>query len=160
MRVFVTVLFMLVIAATATVGLLSADERDGIVIERPWARASILKSRPGAVYLTIRNQGPSTDRLIGATSPLAGSVTIHVSEMSNGIMKMRALHKLEIAKGKRAVFKPGGMHLMLMKLREPLRKGERLPLVLKFERAGTLELSVPILSLGANGPDSNGSQSE
>lgn len=153
MRNCVTVVFALIVGLTGTDGPLSADDGSGIVIDRAWARASILKSRPGAAYLTIRNQGSSTDRLVGVTSPLAGSVTIHVSEMSDGTMKMRAMRELEIVRGERAVLKPGGMHLMLMKLREPLRKGERLLLVLEFEHAGKLEVSVPILSPGAKEPD-------
>jgi len=128
-----------------------AEDRSGIVVEQAWARASILQSRPGAAYLTIRNEGSATDRLVAVISPLAGSVAIHASEISGGTMKMHAMKHLEIPRGQQVTLKPGGMHLMLMNLRQPLREGERLPIVLEFEHAGRLEVSAPILSPSAKG---------
>lgn len=153
MRNIFIVVLAFVVGVMGSAGTLSAEGRSSIVVEQAWARASIVQSRPGAAYLTIGNEGSSPDRLVGTTSPLAGSVTIHASEMSVNVMKMRAMHQLEIGQGERVVLKPGGMHLMLMHLREPLREGERLPLVLEFEHAGKLEVSVPILSPAAKGPE-------
>lgn len=153
MRNIFIVVLAFVVGVMGSAGTLSAEGRSSIVVEQAWARASIVQSRPGAAYLTIGNEGSSPDRLVGTTSPLAGSVTIHASEMSDNVMKMRAMHQLEIGQGERVVLKPGGMHLMLMHLREPLREGERLPLVLEFEHAGKLEVSVPILSPAAKGPE-------
>ncbi|MEQ8228800.1 MAG: copper chaperone PCu(A)C, partial [Rhodospirillales bacterium] len=60
-----------------------------IVIEKPWARASILQSRPGAAYLTIRNTGTKSDRLLKVTSPAAGMVMIHESKVSDGVAQMQ-----------------------------------------------------------------------
>lgn len=131
-----------------------AEIRGGIVVEQAWARASILKSRPGVAYLMIRNEGSATDRLVAVTSPLAGAVAIHASEISGGTMRMHAMEHLEIPPGRQVTLKPGGMHLMLMGLREPLREGDRLPIVLEFEHAGRLEVSAQVLSPAAKGPES------
>jgi copper(I)-binding protein len=156
MRGLLPITFAFIVGLTAPMATLWADGVGGIVIERPWARASIMKSRPAVAYLTIRNEGSSADRLVRVTSSLAGSVTIHSSGMTDGVMKMRAMRHLEITQGGRTALKPGGMHLMLMDLREPLRKGERLSLTLEFEHAGRLELSMPILSPTAKGPGGAG----
>lgn len=125
----------------------------GIVIEKPWARASILKSRPGAAYLTIHNTGSASDRLLKITSPVAGEVMIHESKMSDGVARMQMRHDLEIAPGNRVSFRPGGLHLMLMDLRISLRKGEALQLTLEFARAGKIAVTAPILPLGATGAE-------
>lgn len=131
--------------------LLSADRENNITIEQPWARASILKSRPGAAYLTIRNNGTAPDRLLRATSPRAETVMIHASEMSGGNMRMRGMPSVEIGAKASIAFEPGGMHLMIMGLQEPLRRGELLPMVLEFERAGPVSIEMPVLSPGAKG---------
>lgn len=153
MRNLLFIVFALAAGVAGSPGTSWAGDRGRIVVEQAWARASILQSRPGAAYLTIRNAGSATDRLVAATSPLAGSVAIHASEMSGGTMKMREKERLEIPQGQQVTLKPGGMHLMLMNLREPLREGERLPIVLEFEHAGRLEVSAPILSPAAKGPE-------
>lgn len=152
MKSLLVAVFALVAGMTGSAATPSAEEGGGIRVDQAWARASILGSRPGVAYLTIRNEGSSADRLLGATSPAAGSVMIHVSEMSGDVMKMHGVPDLEIAPGEQVVLKPGGTHLMLMELREPLRKGERLPLSLDFEHAGTVAVSASILSPGAKGP--------
>lgn len=122
-----------------------------IAIEKPWARASILKSRPGAAYLTIRNTGTKPDRLINVTSPAADMVMIHESKIAGGVAQMPDRKEIEIAPGSQVIFRPGALHLMLMGLREKLRKGDALALTLKFEHSGKFKINAPILSPGALG---------
>jgi copper(I)-binding protein len=148
-----TFLIAMVSGLIAQLAISSADDGSHIIIAKPWARASILQSRPGATYLTIRNTGNAADRLLGVTSPQAGKVMVHTSKLTNGIMSMRAVTDLEVGAGGTVAMQPGGMHLMLTQLREPLRKGQRLEINLQFEKAGRLQVSVPILSVGARGAD-------
>ena len=142
----------LLVAAIALASPLSAADK-AIQIEKPWARASILKSRPGAAYLKIVNRSETRDRLLSVSSPLAGKVSIHLSEMSNGVMMMSPMHDLPIEPGASVTLKPGGLHLMLMKLRVPLKKGGKLPLTLNFEIAGKIDIQAQVLGIGAVGPD-------
>ncbi len=123
----------------------AADDMS-IIVDKAWARASILASRPGAAYLTIRNTGSAADRLLGATSSVAQSVMVHATDASGGTMRMRAVPSLEVGADSEVVLKPGGMHLMLMGLREKLVEGEQLTLVLTFERAGVIEVQVLVRS--------------
>ncbi|MAO57563.1 MAG: hypothetical protein CMM61_17980 [Rhodospirillaceae bacterium] len=143
----VTVFFCTVAAA----GGASADA-PSIAVEKPWARASILKSRPGAAYLTIRNTGDEPDRLLKVTSPAAGTVMIHESKLANGVAQMLAHGGLDIAPGAEVTFRPGGLHFMLMDLRKRLHEGETLMLNLRFEKAGDINVTMPVLGLGATGP--------
>lgn len=114
-----------------------------------WARAGASSS---AAYVSIHNGQRSADRLIGASSPAARNVSIHDSRMAGGVMRMRAAGALPIAAGGRIEMKSGGLHVMLMGLKAPLRPGTKLPLTLRFERAGNVQVSLPVLPPGSTGP--------
>jgi hypothetical protein len=72
--------------------------------------------------------------------------------MDGGVMRMRSAGALTLAPNARIAMKPGGMHIMLMGLTAPLRPGTRLPLTLRFERAGNVQVSLPVLPSGSSGP--------
>lgn len=131
----------------------AAEQGRLIQIDRPWARASIIKSRPAAVFMTIVNLGNKADRLVSVSSSMAEKVSVHLSEMKNGVIQMNPMHDLPLEAGEKVTLKPGGLHLMLMKLKAPLKKGKRLALTLKFEVAGKIDVQVPIFGLGAKGPE-------
>jgi hypothetical protein len=121
----------------------------------PWARASILASRPGAAYLSLTSD--TGDRLLSATTPVAGQVMIHAAETdANGVSRMVHLEALDLPSGQTVTLSPGGMHLMLMGLGEKLREGTRFPLTLTFETAGEITVEVPVLGVGAMGPGGPG----
>ena len=91
-----------------------------VVVTDPWARASILASRPGAAYLTLVSD--MDDRLLSATTPAAGQVMMHASETdTNAITRMIHLCALDLRAGQTVRFAPGGMHLMLMGLTASFR---------------------------------------
>jgi copper(I)-binding protein len=114
-------------------------------IEHPWSRATAPGTAVGAGYLEIRNEGEREDRLIGAMSPVAGRVMIHRSVERDGTTTMEHQHHgVAIPAGGEVVFAPGGYHLMLMQLEERLEKGDRVPVTLEFERAGTIEVELDV----------------
>ena len=125
-----------------------------IAIAQPWARASIGTSRPGAAYLTIRNEGPGADTLLGVESGVAGWAEVHETTTdSGGLTRMGPAGPLAIGPGETVVLAPGGKHIMLMELNEALVEGETLPLLLRFEQAGEVEVAAPILGIGSRGPE-------
>jgi copper(I)-binding protein len=113
-----------------------------------WVRAGASSS---AAYVSVHNGGASADRLLGASSPAAGQVSIHDSQNSGGVMRMRAAGVVPIAPGAAIAMKPGGLHIMLMRLKAPLRPGTKLPLTLRFEKAGLVRASLPVLAPGNQG---------
>jgi copper(I)-binding protein len=122
-----------------------------IIVEQPWARATPGGARTGAAYLTIVNHGPAEDRLVGASTPVAAKVQFHQETDDNGIMRMRELPTVEIGPGATVTFKPGGMHIMLVGLKQQLKEGETFPLTLQFEKAAKIDLLIPIAKAGAMG---------
>ena len=124
----------------------------GLVIEHPFARATPPGASSGGAYLTVQNNDKDPDRLIKASSPAAGSVELHEMAMEAGVMKMRALPSIEVRPGSKVELKPGGLHLMLLNLKPPLNKGDKVPLTLTFEKAGSIEVSLSVEEMGASGP--------
>ena len=123
-----------------------------VTVTDPWARASILASRPGAAYLNLSSD--TDDRLLSATTPVAGHVMIHASGTdASGVTRMIHLDALDLPAGQTVRFAPGGMHLMLMGLADKLDEGAEFPLTLTFERAGTITVTVPVLGVAAKGPE-------
>jgi copper(I)-binding protein len=114
-----------------------------------WARAGVGSA---AAYVSVHNGGRAADRLVGASSPLAERVSIHDSQNVGGVMRMRAAGPVSVAAGGSLAMKPGGLHVMLMGLKAPLRPGTKLPIVLRFEKAGLVRASLPVLPPGAQGP--------
>jgi periplasmic copper chaperone A len=105
--------------------------------------------RNSAAYLDIHNGGAVADRLLSVSSPAAASVSVHRTSNAGGVSRMRAAGALALAPGQRLVMKPGGLHVMLTGLKAPLRTGSRLPLSLRFAKAGAVRVSLPVVAPGA-----------
>ena len=124
----------------------------GIEAQTAWARASIGIKRPGVVFVTIVNRGDKGDVLTGVETPVAGKARVHRSVVSNGVASMTMAGPVQIPANGQVQLAPGGLHIMLMKLNQPLVKGESFSLTLVFEKAGPVEVVVPVLSFGSAGP--------
>jgi len=117
-----------------------------IAVEGAWARPS----RPmpqgegdvTAAYMAIRNNASEAgERLLGVRlDGRTGTVEMHRSQEIDGVMRMRRVDAITVPAGGTVRLEPGGYHLMLYGLSEPLEPGEELSLVLEFERQG----SVPV----------------
>ena len=118
----------------------------GISIVGPWSFELPPVAPNGAAYFRVENRGQTSDRLVSAHSPIADHAEIHAHEMDGGMMKMHRAHSVEVPAQGEVTFKPGGLHVMLLGLKKPLVAGERFPLALGFEEAGTIEVSVEIKS--------------
>ena len=119
-------------------------------ISTPWARATPKGATVGGAYMKITNNGSEPDRLIGGSSPVAGKFEIHGMSMQGDVMKMRPLQNgIEIKPGQTVELKPGGSHVMLVGLKRPLVKGEEVKATLEFQKAGKVDVSYAVSSIGA-----------
>jgi copper(I)-binding protein len=126
-------------------------------ISGPFSRATLPNAPVGGGFLTIENTGETADRLVSASSPAAAEVQIHEMKMEGEVMRMRALPDgLDLPPGETIVLAPGGFHLMLMGLTQPLVEGEAVPVTLTFEQAGTVEVLLPVLGTAADAPEHEG----
>jgi periplasmic copper chaperone A len=144
---------MLVAAALmASVSSSPAAAHD-ITVRQAWSRATPKAAKVAGGYLTIENRGVQPDRLLSASSGAAAKVEIHQMSMQDGIMTMRPLDDgLVIAPDATVTLEPGGDHIMFIGLTAPFEEGQRVPVSLNFERAGKIEVSFDVGSVGAKGP--------
>jgi copper(I)-binding protein len=121
-----------------------------IVIGQPWSRAAGANAN-GAAYMTLRNAGDRPDRLVAASTPAARRVELHTHIREGEVMRMRPVNDILVPAGQTVQLRPGGLHIMLIGLTEPLAQGGRLPLTLRFAEAGEVTVQVEIQAAGARG---------
>ncbi len=120
---------------------MQAAKVQGITITAPWLRATPNGAPVVGGYVTLKNVGGATDRLIGASLPMAPNGEVHAMSMANGVMHMRRLDGLEIAPGQTVTLAPGGTHLMFMHPTAKLKEGESVKGTLVFAKSG----QVPVI---------------
>jgi len=123
-----------VILLALAAGCAHAVDATDVAVHAPWTRATVRLLKVSAVYMDLTSARGAA--LVGASSPVAGSVELHEMRMEGDFMKMRAVPRLPLPAGKRVELRPGGYHLMLYDLKQQLQEGTRIPLRLEFEAAG------------------------
>ena len=140
--------FALALAAAACSG--GAPD---LAASRAWARETLAGQDSAAAYLTIANRGRGNDRLVAVSTPAARDSSLHRSSSEGGISRMRPLKQgLEIPAGGTAALGPGGDHIMLSGLHQPLRRGTAIQLRLEFERSPDLTVQLHVLDAAGAGP--------
>jgi copper(I)-binding protein len=152
LRLFeIGVALLLTLAAVIFVGLtVWAAETGRISVADAWARPTIGQSGTTAAYMTIANQGNTADVLKRVRSKKVKSIEMHQATVAaDGVVQMRKVEGgLPIDAGASLVFEPGGTHLMLVGLEDALNAGEQLLLTLEFDRAGPVDVLVPVSAAG------------
>jgi hypothetical protein len=117
-------------------------------ISHPTIRATVPGAKVAAGYLMITNNGETADRIIGGQAEFAGKLELHEMKMVDQVMKMRPLtNGVDLQPGTTVMLKPGGNHIMFMKLDGALKEGEMRPVMLEFEKAGLVTLSFQVKSI-------------
>jgi copper(I)-binding protein len=123
-------------------------EQPPLVAQNAWVRAT-----PGAdmaaAYMTLRNVSSNAVTVTGVESPIAGHAMIHESTVQGGQSRMRPREQLVVAPGATVKFEPGGLHVMLHDLRQPLTVGQSVPLIITLAGGGTLQVTAAVRPLSA-----------
>lgn len=123
-----------------------------IQVENPWTRATAPGAQVAGGYMLIRNGGGTADRLVGVTSGAAARVELHVHVHEGGVMKMREVPGYDVPAKGSFELRPGGAHLMFMDIKRPFKEGEKIPVKLRFEKAGEVGAEFVVGRLGDSGP--------
>ncbi len=129
-------------------------------VQGAWARATVQGQKATGAFMKLTAK--ENAKLVSASSPVAGVVEIHEMKMEENVMKMRAIPSLDLPAGKAVELKPGGYHVMLMDLKEPLKKETTVPLtlVVKDDKGmeSKVELTVPVSLKSPSGMGGMGHQ--
>jgi copper(I)-binding protein len=148
-----TLLLVGLIGLSATTAYARDYKVGSLAIIDAWARATPKGATVAAAYMKITNTGTTPDRLVGGSSDVAPTFQVHEMTMENGVAKMRALKDgIEIKPGETVELKPGSYHVMFVGLKKPLVAGDDIKATFEFEKAGKVELALPVQAVGAQGP--------
>jgi len=124
-----------------------------VTVDDAWVRGTVAQQKATGAFMRLT--ASQNTRLVAAESPVAGVVEIHEMAMDKDVMKMRAVTGLELTAGRPVELKPGGYHVMLMDLKQPVKAGDSVPLTLVFEDAAkqrfTQTVQAPVKALGQGG---------
>jgi periplasmic copper chaperone A len=153
-----TAVLLALALATGTSIAIAEDYSIGTLqIGNPWTRATPKGSTVAGGYMKITNKGSAPDRLVGGSAAVAGRFEVHSMVMEQGVAKMRPVEGgLEIKPGETVELKPGSLHVMLMGLKQPLEKGQKVKGTLEFEKAGKVEIEYAVEALGVSAPAKHG----
>lgn len=137
MRIF----FVLTLALLITLSACSAPGE--MEVHQAWVRPTA-QGENAAVYLTIHNHSTTEDELTGATATVTDTVEIHESKMENDVMHMNKIASLPIAADEEIIFTPGGLHIMLIDIKQELILGEHIGITLSFKNHEGIVVEVHI----------------
>jgi copper(I)-binding protein len=115
----------------------------GITASGAWARTSPVVAEAGAAYMTLTNTSDTDDELVGASVPatVAARAEVHESSMGEGgMMAMNRVDSVALPAGATLELAPGGYHIMLLQLAEPLAAGTEIPITLTFAQSGDVKV--------------------
>jgi len=121
-----------------------AQAQTQALVQDAWARPTVQGQAVGGGYFRI-DGGPTADRLLAVSADIAQSVELHTMRMDGDVMRMRQLNSVDVPAKQSVEFKPGGMHVMLIGLKTPLKVGNSFPMTLRFEKAGSVSVNVRVL---------------
>jgi copper(I)-binding protein len=135
------------LATTAALGLLAATlpvlAQNTVKVEGAWARPTVQGQAAGGGFLKIKG-GAAGDRLVAGSATVSNAVELHTMSMDGDVMRMRQVPAIDVPAGGTVELKPGGLHVMFMGLKQPLKAGDTFPLTLRFEKAGDVKVDVKV----------------
>lgn len=132
-------------AAKAAPAAMAAGPR----VSEAWIAEAPPAARHNAAYLVLRN-GPRADALVAVETPVAEVAEIHEMRQEKGLMRMRREAAVALAPDAELRLQPGGRHIMLINMKRALRPGERVPLTLRFRKAGLIVIEAEVRPLAVD----------
>lgn len=132
-------------------------QQQNVTVAGAWVRGTVAGQGATGAFMALTARENAA--LTGVSSPRAAVAEVHEMIMDSGVMKMRAMPRLDLPAGKTVALRPGSYHVMLLNLKQPLKKGEIVPLTLRIEskdkQVSTLEVQAEVRDVTA--PASGGS---
>ncbi|MAH39368.1 MAG: hypothetical protein CL873_02370 [Dehalococcoidales bacterium] len=136
----ITALLLAGLAACTT------DPTPRLSIQDPWARPAAMGVGTAAIYFTLVNEGNASDALVDVSSDAAESARFHETQMEGNIISMVPVTRIEIPAKGLTELKPGGLHVMLMGLKQDLNNGDTVSVTLRFEKSDEVVVEAEVLA--------------
>lgn len=131
----------------------AASAAGRLVVENAWIRTAPPAAPMRAGYATLRNAGDAPLQIRSAHSAAFGDVSLHATQIENGVARMRELDGLSLAPGESAVLEPGGKHLMLMQPRGELGVGAKAVVTFEIDNGSSTDVEFSVREAPVAGHD-------
>lgn len=149
MKTFFTAVLIAAFALTGSYAFAHKFKTGDLVVYHPAMNATPPNAETAVGYLSIRNSGMKSDRLVNVSAPtISDSVEIHTMTMNGGAMQMRRISSVALPSGQEVMLTPSTIHLMFTKLKAPLVAGQKIPAVMTFEKSGSVNVEFNVEAIG------------
>lgn len=115
---------------------------DSIKVENAWVRATAPGQKVAGGFMQLTADANMT--LVGGSSPVSRAFELHYMKMENGVMEMREMKEIALPKGKAVSLEPGGLHVMFIGLKDPIKAGQKVPMTLIVKGADGKEQQLAV----------------
>jgi copper(I)-binding protein len=122
-----------------------AGAADNVSVQDPYVRLAPPNAAATAAFMVIRNTGDKDVKVVKADNPVSKATELHTHLNEGGVMKMRPVPAIEIKAKGEAVLKPGGLHVMMIDLKAPLKEGDSVPITLTFDDGSSKQVDAKVL---------------
>jgi periplasmic copper chaperone A len=138
-RIAVLILGMLCSAAVV-----AGTAADAVTVSDPYVRAMPPGQPNSLAFMGITNGSDQDFTLVGAEGSVSKVLELHTHIMSDGMMQMKRIDKIDLPAGKTVMLESGGLHVMLIGLNQDLNPGDTVSLTLVFNDGSKKQLDVPV----------------
>ncbi|MDD2884182.1 MAG: copper chaperone PCu(A)C [Dechloromonas sp.] len=128
-----------------------AGAADQVSVDQPYVRLAPPNAPATGAFMRLRNSSEQDVKLLKASNPASRVTELHTHLNDNGVMKMRPVANIEIKAKGEAVLQPGGLHVMLIDLKTPLKEGDIVPVTLSFDDGSEKTVDAPVMRSMAGG---------
>ena len=122
-----------------------AGAADNVSVQDPYVRLAPPNAAATAAFMVIRNTGDKDVKVVKADNPVSKATELHTHLNEGGVMKMRPVPAIEIRAKGEAVLRPGGLHVMMIDLKAPMKEGDSVPITLTFDDGSSKQVDAKVL---------------
>ena len=122
-----------------------AGAADNVSVQDPYVRLAPPNAPATGAFMVIRNTGDKDVKVVKADNPVSKATELHTHLNEGGVMKMRPVPAIEIRAKGEAVLRPGGLHVMMIDLKAPIKEGDSVPITLTFDDGSSKQVDAKVL---------------
>lgn len=122
-----------------------AGAADSVTVQDPYVRLAPPNAPATGAFMVIRNGGDKDVKVVKASNPASKVTELHTHLNEGGVMKMRPVPAIDIKAKGEAVLKPGGLHVMLIDLKAPMKEGDIVPITLNFDDGSSKQVDAKVV---------------
>jgi len=122
-----------------------AGAADNVVVQDPYVRLAPPNAPATGAFMVIKNNGDKDVKVLKADNPVSKVTELHTHLNEGGVMKMRPVPAIDIKAKGEAVLKPGGLHVMMIDLKAPMKEGDVVPITLTFDDGSSKQVDAKVV---------------